>query len=66
MAVQIKLRRGTSSEGSSANPLLENGEIVVEQDTRQVKIGDGITEYNLLPYGFSEGIVWEVNPFFMV
>jgi hypothetical protein len=56
MAVQIKLRRGTQSQWSSANPILEDGEIVVETDTRQVKIGDGSTAYNSLPYAFNQGL----------
>lgn len=66
MAIQIKLRRGSSSEWSSLNPVLQNGEIVIETDTRQVKIGDGTTSYNSLSYGFEQGSTWEVNPFFMV
>ena len=56
MAVQIKLRRGTLSEWSSLNPILVNGEIVVETDTQQVKIGNGVSQYNLLPYGFEAGL----------
>lgn len=43
------------SEWSAENPILENGEIVVETDTNQVKIGNGIDNYNSLPYGFDEG-----------
>jgi hypothetical protein len=66
MAVQIKIRRATSSQWSTANPILLEGEIVVETDTRQVKIGDGTTAYNSLTYGFDAGTVWTVNPFFMV
>ena len=66
MAVQIKIRRATSSQWFAANSILLEGEIVVETDTRKVKIGDGTTDYNSLPYGFDEGTVWTVNPFFMV
>lgn len=55
MAVLIQLRRGTQSEWSSANPVLYPGEVVIETDTKQVKIGDGTTSYNSLPYGFSQG-----------
>ena len=64
MAVLIKLRRGTSSEWSSANTILGDGEIVVETDTRQVKIGDGVTAYNSLPYGFDSGPIVILNSFF--
>jgi hypothetical protein len=56
VAVQIKLRRGTLSEWSSLNPILVNGEIVVETDTQQVKIGNGVSQYSLLPYGFEAGL----------
>ena len=55
MAVLIKLRRATSSEWSAANPILASGEIVVVTDLLQVKIGDGTTVYNSLPYGFTAG-----------
>ena len=66
MAVQIQLRRSTQSEWSAENPVLKVGEIVVESDTRQVKIGDGVTNYNSLNYGFDAGTVWDLNAFFMV
>lgn len=33
------------------NPILLKGEIAFESDTRQFKIGDGITPWNELPYG---------------
>lgn len=64
MAILIQLRRGTQSQWESSNPVLANGEIVVETDTRQIKIGDGTTNYNSLPYGFDEGPVVILNAFF--
>lgn len=64
MAVLIQLRRGTQAQWSSANPVLADGEIVVETDTRQVKIGNGTTAYNLLPYGFDSGPIVILNSFF--
>lgn len=64
MAVNIKLRRGTAAQWSAANPVLFNGELVVETDTRYFKIGDGVTAYNSLPYAFY-GPTWETNPFFV-
>jgi hypothetical protein len=64
MAVLIKLRRGTKSEWSVENPILAEGEIVAEIDTRQVKVGDGVTPYNLLPYGFDAGPAIIINSFF--
>lgn len=64
MAVLIQLRRGTKSQWQISNPVLENGEIVVETDTYQVKIGDGTTNYNSLPYGFDEGTLVVLSSFF--
>lgn len=64
MAINIKLRRGTESQWSAANPVLSNGELVVETDTRKVKIGDGTTAYNSLPYGFDAGPSITINSFF--
>lgn len=50
MATQIQLRRGTASAWTSANPTLAEGEAGYETDTRKVKIGDGSTVWNSLPY----------------
>ena len=66
MAIQLQFRRGTQSEWTSENPILKQSEVVIETDTRQVKLGDGATNYSSLPYAFSAGPLWEVNPFFMV
>jgi hypothetical protein len=48
--VRIQLRRGTSSQWDSANPILAAGEMGVETDTRKVKIGDGTTTWTSLDY----------------
>lgn len=50
MAVKIQLRRGTSSEWTSANPILLIGEIGLETNTKKFKIGDGSTSWNSLTY----------------
>lgn len=55
MPIQIKWRRGTKAQWSAANPILAVGELVIETDTYQVKIGDGTTAYNSLPYAFMPG-----------
>lgn len=55
MAIRLRMRRGTQAQWSSSNPILKIGEIVVESDTLQVKIGDGSTNYNSLPYAFDPG-----------
>lgn len=61
MAVLIQLRRATQAQWATANPVLAGGEVVVETDTRQVKIGNGSTAYNSLPYAFTPGDI--TNPF---
>lgn len=55
MAVLIQLRRATKAQWTAANPVLASGEVVVETDTRQVKIGNGSTAYNSLSYAFTTG-----------
>ena len=50
MATKIQIRRGLSTEWASANPTLAAGELAVETDTKQLKIGDGATAYNSLAY----------------
>lgn len=57
----IKLRRGTAAEWSASQPqpdgeILKLGEPGYEKDTRRLKIGDGVTGWNNLPY-FADGIV---------
>jgi hypothetical protein len=51
MAIQIQFRRGTASEWTSANPTLAVGELGLETDTDQFKIGDGTTAWTSLTYG---------------
>jgi hypothetical protein len=51
MAVQIQFRRGTASAWTSANPILADGEMGIETDTDQFKIGDGLTAWTSLAYG---------------
>ena len=50
MAVNIQLRRGTSAEWSASNPILTEGEVGVETDTKKLKVGDGLTVWASLPY----------------
>lgn len=51
MATQIQLRRGTAAQWSLANPVLAQGELGVETDTGQFKIGDGVQTWAALSYG---------------
>ena len=48
--VRIQVRRGTSSDWSTANPTLAAGEIGFETNTKKVKVGDGSTAWNSLGY----------------
>jgi len=45
MATLIQLRRGTSAQWNSINPVLSEGEPGYETDTHILKIGDGKTAY---------------------
>lgn len=49
--VRIQLRRDTAANWTSANPTLAAGELGVETDTDQFKIGDGTTAWTSLAYG---------------
>lgn len=51
----IKLRRGTASEWTTANPILAAGEMGIETNTRKFKFGDGTTPWNTLAYASAEG-----------
>jgi len=55
MVVQIKFRRGTATEWTAANPVLAEGELGIETDTSQFKLGDGATVWNSLGYGGIQG-----------
>ena len=52
MNVIIQFRRGTAAEWAAANPTLAAGEIGLETDTEKIKVGNGTTEWNQLPYSF--------------
>jgi len=47
---RIQFRRDTAANWTSANPVLGNGELGLETDTRKTKIGNGITTWNSLIY----------------
>ena len=53
----IKIKRGTSVSWAATNPLLSAGEPGVEIDTGQMKVGDGTTYWNDLPYTGAANIV---------
>jgi len=47
---RIRLRRDTAANWTAANPVLLNGEVGLETDTRKLKAGDGTTAWSTLSY----------------
>ena len=62
MATRMQQRRGTASQWTSANPVLNAGEMGWESDTNKFKIGDGTNHWADLDY-FAD-INSTVNPAF--
>jgi hypothetical protein len=52
---EIKLRKGTAAAWASANPVLSAGEPGFETDTKKLKLGNGSTAWNSLPYFTVDG-----------
>lgn len=50
MAAIIRLRRDTSTNWNNVNPVLATGETGYETDTRRIKVGNGASAWNILPY----------------
>lgn len=50
MIDRIRLRRDTSADWSFYNPVLASGEPGVELDTNRIKVGNGISAWDNLPY----------------
>jgi hypothetical protein len=59
MAVKIQLRRGTTSQWTN-NIVLSAGEVGVNTETKQIKVGDGSTTWGALPY-FASGTITSVT-----
>ena len=51
---RIKLRRDTSSNWTSVNPVLDSGEPGYETNTNRIKYGNGVSAWNSLPYFSTE------------
>lgn len=56
MTFKIRTRRDIAVNWATVNPVLSEGEEGREMDTKQYKVGDGITPWNELPY-------WSSRPF---
>lgn len=50
MASKIQLRRDLAASWENINPILAQGEPGAELDTGKMKLGDGVTPWNQLPY----------------
>jgi len=62
MAQKIQIRNGSSGSWAATNPILSIAEPGIEGDTGRFKIGDGVTNWNLLPYTDVAGIT-QTQPF---
>lgn len=50
MADTIQMRRDTAANWKQVNPVLHDGELGFERDTKRYKMGDGVTPWNQLAY----------------
>jgi hypothetical protein len=58
------MKRGTAYDWHMAGEhVLEDGEIAVETDTSKIKVGDGKTSYQLLPYVGDASVYWQTFEF---
>lgn len=57
VADKIQFRRDTSSNWTSVNPILSQGELGLELDTLKYKIGDGTSTWSALAYNTLSGAV---------
>jgi hypothetical protein len=62
MATRMQQRRGTAAQWTSANPVLNAGEIGWESDTNKFKIGDGTNHWASIDYFIDANST--VNPSF--
>jgi hypothetical protein len=53
---RLRLRRDTAANWTSANPVLLNGELGIETDTRRFKVGNGTLAWSSLSY-YIEGVL---------
>jgi hypothetical protein len=60
----VQTQRGTAAALAATNPVIADGQIVVETDTKKVKVGDGSTAWNSLPYTTYNGEI--LHPFLLM
>lgn len=59
--IRLIQRRDTAANWQTENPVLDAGEWGYETDSKKIKIGDGTTAWNALPYFTSGGgsVSWD-------
>lgn len=55
MSFRVQIRRDTTTNWSSVNPILLDGEMGYDTVLKCLKIGDGVTPWNSLPYFICQG-----------
>lgn len=55
MAFRIQIRRDTAINWSASNPILLEAEFGLDLTNNCLKIGDGVTNWNDLPYFICQG-----------
>lgn len=50
MGQRIKHRRDTGANWTASNPVLLDGELGWDKTAKKAKMGDGVTDWNSLPY----------------
>ena len=62
MGVRIQLRNDLATNWKTKNPILAQGELGIESDSRKLKIGDGTTTWNhLIYYQFGDALGYLQN-----
>lgn len=55
MAAKIKIRRDTGANWTAANPVLADGEQGFNKTNKKMKVGDGVSAWDDLPYMQADG-----------
>lgn len=48
MIAETRVRKGTVAEWSKLNPVIPLGDLIVDEDTQKIKIGDGVSRWSRL------------------
>lgn len=53
---RFKLRNGTAAQWTAENPILLEGEVGIETDTRNFKVGNGVSAWSALSYYIASSV----------